>query len=215
MSLAHHPSEATLMAYAAGGLDEGLSLVVAVHLGVCPLCRETVVICEAVGGQMLALSKGADMAEDALSQALGRLDTLLPALTAPPPQPPARLGFDLPHALQGYHLRSWRWVAPGIRQIRVLPRRAGRSGLNLLRVSPGVAVPCHAHGGLELSCILTGSYVDETGHFRTGDLAEMDGDVDHMPIADRNDGCICMIASDAPLKFRSLLPRLLRPVLGF
>jgi putative transcriptional regulator len=212
MSVSHHPSEATLMAYAAGGLDEGLSLVVAVHLGACPACRQTVRICEAVGGQLLAGPEVADLSEDALSKALGRLDE--------PVSPPAaavrspRLGFNMPHALTGYRLSNWRWVAPGIRVVRILPLQTGRSGLNLLRVSPGVAVPCHGHGGLELSCILTGSYIDETGHYRPGDLAEMDGDADHMPVADPRYGCICLIASDARLKFRSLLPRLLRPVLG-
>ena len=213
MSVSHHPSEATLMAYAAGGLDEGLSLVVAVHLGTCPACRGTVRICEAVGGQMLA-SESADLTEDAPSQALGRLDEPAAPL-ANAPRSTVRLGFNMPHALAGYRLGNWRWVAPGIRLVRILPLRAGRSGLNLLRVSPGVAVPCHTHAGLELSCILTGSYTDETGHFRPGDLAEMDGDIDHMPVADPRYGCICMIASDGKLRFRSLLPRLLRPVLGF
>ena len=202
------------MAYAAGGLDEGLSLVIAVHLGVCPACRATVRICEAIGGQMLAVSETADMSGNALSQALGRLDEPA-APRAHLPRSAARLGFNMPHALASYRLGNWRWVAPGIRLVRILPLTAGRSGLNLLRVSPGVAVPCHTHAGLELSCILTGSYVDETGHFRPGDLAEMDGDGDHRPVADPRYGCICLIASDGRLRFRSLLPRLLRPVLGF
>ena len=159
-------------------------------------------------------SEGADMGQNALSLTLGRLEEPA-ARPAPQPQPPAQLGFELPHALQGYRLGNWRWLAPGIRLIRILPLRAGRSSLNLLRVSPGVAMPCHGHAGLELSCILTGSYVDEFGHFGPGDLAEMDGDVDHMPVADPRDGCICLIAADGKLQFRSLLPRLLRPVLGF
>lgn len=214
MSVFHHPSEATLLAYAAGSLNEGLSLVVAVHLGDCPICRESVRLCEAVGGQLLEVSEGADMGQNALSLTLGRLEEPA-ARPAPQPQPPAQLGFELPHALQGYRLGNWRWLAPGIRLIRILPLRAGRSSLNLLRVSPGVAMPCHGHAGLELSCILTGSYVDEFGHFGPGDLAEMDGDVDHMPVADPRDGCICLIAADGKLQFRSLLPRLLRPVLGF
>jgi putative transcriptional regulator len=46
----HHPGEATLLAYAAGGLGEGLSLVVASHLSFCPECRANVAAGEAVGG---------------------------------------------------------------------------------------------------------------------------------------------------------------------
>jgi putative transcriptional regulator len=210
--LSHHPSEATLLAYAAGSLDEGASVVVAVHLGACPDCLEAVRVCESVGGQMLAAMQGADMAPDALTQALARLDTKLPPPT--PAVAPPIAGLAVPHALTPYRLGNWRWVAPGIRHIPVLPRRAGRSGLYLLRIAPGTALPGHGHDGNELACILTGSYTDETGRFREGDLAEMDTDDEHKPVADGG-GCTCLIATDAPLRFRGLLPRLLQPVLGF
>lgn len=216
MSISHHPSEATLLAYAAGSLDEASSVVVATHLGACPVCGEAVRVCEAVGGQLLATLEGADMAGSALSHALARLDkpVATAAVRAPAPAP-AALGFALPNALLPYPLGRWRWIAPGIRDIRVLPRRPGRSGLHLMRIAPGTAMPDHGHNGNELACILAGSYTDETGRFLTGDLAEMDTDGEHRPVADRREGCTCLIATDAPLRFRSLVARLLQPVLGF
>ena len=59
-----------MLAYAAGGLDEGLSVVVATHLSACLACRDAVRVCEAVGGQMMAALEAAPMAPDALSRAV-------------------------------------------------------------------------------------------------------------------------------------------------
>ena len=49
MTPRHHPSEATILAYAAGALHEGLSLVVASHMAFCPECRDAVRGGEAIG----------------------------------------------------------------------------------------------------------------------------------------------------------------------
>ena len=221
MTITHHPSEATQLAYAAGSLDEGLAVVVATHLATCPGCRQAIRVSEAVGGQLLAALEGEAMAADALSHALARLDTPVVARRAPGFAreargfAPAGIGFPLPHALRPYRLGNWRWIAPGVRHIRVLARRSGRSGLHLLRISPGTAMPGHGHEGNELTCILTGSYTDETGRFQAGDLVEMDTELEHRPMADARDGCICLIATDGRLRFHSLLPRLLQPILGF
>ena len=214
MSISHHPSEATLLAYAAGNLDEASSVVVAVHLGSCRACRDSVSVCEAMGGELLVSLEAVDMGQAALAGVLARLDT--PISPAPAVAPlPADIGFHVPYALSRYKLGGWRWIAPGIRHIAVLPRRAGRSGLYLLKIDPGTALPGHGHQGSELACILAGSYTDETGWFRSGDLAEMDEDHEHRPMADVRDGCTCLIATDAKLRFHGWLPRLLQPVLGF
>ena len=224
MSMTHHPSEVTLLAYAAGSLDEGLSVVTAAHIGACRACQDAVRVCEAIGGQLLATLQGTDLAADALPRALARLDTPMPPTPVAPrpnihrqisPAALSSMGFTPPHALSPYRLGKWRWVAPGIHHILVLPRHGGHAGLHLLRIAPGTALPEHGHQGNELACILTGSYTDETGRYGVGDLAEMDTDDEHKPIADASEGCICLIATDAPLRFRGLLPRLLQPVLGF
>ena len=53
MNPRHHPSDATLLTYAAGSLGEGLSLVVASHLAFCSDCRDAVAAGELVGGNLL------------------------------------------------------------------------------------------------------------------------------------------------------------------
>jgi putative transcriptional regulator len=76
-----------------------------------------------------------------------------------------------------------------------------------------MAVPDHGHNGIELTLVLQGAFRDETGRFGVGDLEVADDTLDHTPIAERGAPCICLAATDAPLKFKSLIPRLLQPLL--
>lgn len=72
-------------------------------------------------------------------------------------------------------------------------------------------MPSHGHTGSELTMVLRGSYTDELGRFCAGDVADLDPDVQHQPVADTDEHCICLIATDAPLRFNGLVPRLLQP----
>ena len=66
-----HPSDALLMAYAAGSLDEGQSLVVATHLQLCPSCRHRLQLMEAVGGVLLEdFLKPMGLSQNELARAL-------------------------------------------------------------------------------------------------------------------------------------------------
>ena len=79
----HHPSEATLAAYAAGTLPGALALVAATHLGRCGACRGSLATLEATGGALLAELAPVPLSVDALDQLLTRLDD---------PPPPAGAG---------------------------------------------------------------------------------------------------------------------------
>ena len=120
----------------------------------------------------------------------------------------------LPEPLRGvlagdFDSIRWQPMAPGIRQAAV-----GTPGARLLRIAPGTSMPMHGHTGSELTLVLRGSYCDEIGRFRSGDIADLDPAVEHQPIADTDQPCICLIASDAPLKFRGFIPRMLQPFFG-
>jgi putative transcriptional regulator len=75
-------------------------------------------------------------------------------------------------------------------------------------------VPDHGHGGLELTCVLQGAFRDEDMRFARGDIEVATEEVDHTPIADISEDCICLAVTDAPLKFKGWLPRLAQPFLG-
>ncbi len=84
----------------------------------------------------------------------------------------------------------------------------------MLRIPAGKPVPEHSHGGRELTLVLCGSFSDAQGRFSRGDIEEADEDLEHQPIAGLEEDCICLAVTDAPLKFKNWLVRLVQPVLG-
>jgi len=211
MTPRHHPSEATILAYAAGALGEGLSLVVAAHLEYCPECRLDVASGEMVGGVMLEDLAPAPLAVGTRERVLHLLDRSI--VPAAPVLETGRTDPLVPRALARYLPESsaafkWRLMAPGLRQFEIVPHGLlGGGNFRMLRIAPGKMLPRHGHTGTELTLILRGSFTDELGRFMPGDVAETDEDIVHQPVSDRDEDCICVIATEGPLKFESPLAR--------
>jgi putative transcriptional regulator len=195
MTPKHHPSDATLLTYAAGSLGEGLSLVVASHLAFCDECRAAV-----AAGEPEAL------AASARDRTLALLDA--PVAAAPVVPLPLPLDPALPAPLGRYLKRDlgaipWRVLSPGLKHFEVLPHDlVGGANLRLLRIAPGHRLPRHGHAGTELTLVLTGSYSDELGRFV------------HEPVSDRDEDCICLIAIEGRLKFEGRIARLFQRFSG-
>jgi putative transcriptional regulator len=219
MSIRHHPDDATLVAYAAGAVTEGISLVVAAHLDLCPQCRARVRDATDLGGTLLAGLDPAPLGEGALAATLARIGDGPDAQPEPVqfPRPrsvgglPATLAPWLPTGLDGV---SWRALVPGIRHFRFPGVDSGGGTVRLLAIAPGTALPHHGHGGTELTLVLSGSFADEIGRFQAGDLADLDPSAQHQPMADTDRPCICLIATDARLRFSGVLNRLFQPFVG-
>lgn len=210
----HHLNDALLMAYAAGTLPEGFNLVVASHISLCDECRARMHAFDAVGGSLMEDVAPIDMAPDSLDQTLAMID-LAPTKPAASPMPAPRNGI-FPKPLQDYvggdaDAVKWHKVGGGVRQ-SVL-QRDGRSSVRLLYIPAGCAVPDHGHRGTELTLVLQGAFADEVDHFGVGDIEIANEELDHQPIAAEGADCICLAATDAPLRFNSLLPRLAQPFL--
>ena len=60
MKIDHHLDPATLVAHAAGTLDEAFDVVAASHLAWCPDCREAARQVSLLGGEMLGSLEGTD-----------------------------------------------------------------------------------------------------------------------------------------------------------
>ena len=84
----------------------------------------------------------------------------------------------------------------------------------MLYIPAGITIPDHGHHGTELTLVLRGAYSDENDRFERGDIELADQDLHHTPIADSDQDCICLAVTDAPLKFKNLLPRLMQPLFG-
>ena len=104
---------------------------------------------------------------------------------------------------------KWKKLGGGVSQCIIDMDREGSA--RLLHIPAGKPVPEHSHGGLELTLVLQGGFSDETGHFDIGDVEVADGELEHIPTADPGEDCICLAATDAPLRFSGLVPRILQP----
>ena len=108
---------------------------------------------------------------------------------------------------------QWKWLAPRVQQVPV-PTIDQRSQARLLRFQSGLTVPSHGHNGRELTLVLTGSLCDRDTVLYRGDIAETDERTEHQPFAGPGEDCICLAVTDAPLRFKSMLARLLQPIFG-
>ena len=215
MKIAHHPDTATLASYAAGSLDETFATVVATHLASCAECRVRLREIEEGGGAMLEAIDAIGLNEAALERVMGRLDEQ-PEEAAVEPQPAERF---LPRPLARLVNAplddvAWKSVAPGVAVHRLPTSKASRGSLTLLKIAPGKKIPEHGHGGMEITMVLTGSYRDAFGRFGPGDVADLDEDVEHQPVVDSVEPCICLVATEAPTRFKSFFGRLFQPLVG-
>lgn len=206
-SITHHIPEELLIAYASGNLAPAFALAVATHVSMCDDCRARLGAHEELGGALLE--------EQAAQAVSGDLKTrLFDALDAPvvPEKTHARSGiFPAPvmEALGGLPPK-WTSLGLGVRQMILSHDRSGSA--RLLYIPGGMGVPDHGHNGLELTLVLQGAFRDETGRYGVGDIEVATGDLEHEPVAEEGPACICLAATDAALRFRSFLPRLLQPI---
>ena len=215
MSIQHHPEITTLMAFSAGSLDEPYAAVISTHLAMSEGGRETLRHIDTIGGALLHAEPDAELSIGALDRLLGALgDAKIEVM--PHDQREAQ-GLPLPlqrYLPQGLDAVKWKWTGPGVATADLAWGRDGKSRLMLLRVSAGKRVPEHGHGGQELTLILSGAYRDRFGIFAAGDIADHDEDVEHQPIAEPGEDCVCLVAVDARLTFRGRLMRALQPLFG-
>ena len=209
----HHLNDALLMAYSAGELPEAFSLAVATHVSLCDECRARLASFDAVGGAVLEECGETDLAQDSFAATMARIKA---GGTQPrAARPPAPRGvFPAPlHDYVGGDVEAVRWrsIGGGVRQA-ILPTDRAASA-RLLYIPGGVAVPDHGHRGTELTLVLQGAFRDEVDRFARGDIEIATEDLEHTPIAEDGEPCICLAVTDAPLRFNSFVPRILQPFL--
>ena len=214
----HHLSEELLLDYAAGSCGEAEALIIATHLALCPECRAVVEACDAVGGALLEDIRPTDLDTHSLEAVLARLDEPEPLAPAPVAAETQR-DIIVPQPLRGYLATdlekvAWKPVIRGLDEASV-PIGGSPAKSRLMRIGAGVAVPRHTHHGSELTLVLAGGFSDNRGHFVRGDIAISDAEVDHRPVADADEDCICFVVTDAPLKLTGPIGRLLNPFVRF
>ena len=209
------PSE-LLLDYTSGVLAEGPSLLVAAHLAYSEEARANVTALEVAAGEMLASMPPEALDDDALARTLARIDALPAAV------PTARsrnddtaiVGTAVPAPLRRYlpDDARWRSALGGIEEIE-LPLADKSYRATLMRIGAGKGLPVHRHAGSEYTLVLAGGFADGRDRFDRGDVCVADPTVEHKPVADPDQPCICLVVAEAPVVLTGIFGRLLNPFL--
>jgi putative transcriptional regulator len=204
------PLDALLAGFAAGSLSPSLHRLVAAHLAIKPDNRRFVRMLEESAARQVEAAapvpvKDREARLDAIFSAHDRTtparrrDGVIPAPLVD------FIGGDLADL-------EWKTLLPGIREHRVSDTSAGEA--SLLWIKPGRVMPAHTHEGMEVTLVLKGGFSDATGHYRRGDIAIADNEVDHRPRADEDEDCICFAVTDAPLRLTGPVGRIMQRLFG-
>jgi putative transcriptional regulator len=210
MTIKHHLSDDLLMAYSAGDLPEAFNLVIATHVSLCDDCRARLEAYDALGGAVIE-EQVAEMSMGSLEACLTRIEGL-PQANA---RAPRRGNGIFPAPLVDYiggglDAVKWRPLGLGARQA-ILKMGDNGASVRLLSIPGGMAMPDHGHSGLEMTLVLQGAFRDEGDRFGRGDIEVADDSLEHTPIAEQGETCICLAATQGPLRFNRLIPRLAQP----
>jgi putative transcriptional regulator len=212
MTIQHHPDDTMLLAFAAGTLDLGQHAAVATHLMYCPHCRRLTRNMEFVGGEVIADLPPTPMSADAFACVEARLSD---AVTAPAPQRTASMpradAPAIPDFVRRYPIGKWQWVAPRVHLRRIELPEDSPTRVFLLRSGPGTKMLQHSHTGIELTCVLSGAFAHDGGYFGPGDFDLGDDTVDHQPMVQEGEDCICLVAMQGDLRLNGFLGRVMQP----
>ena len=122
----------------------------------------------------------------------------------------------LPSPLQDYvggdlNAIKWRPIGMGVKQAILTTSR--HASARLLSIPAGSAMPDHGHNGLEMTLVLQGAFQDDEDYFTRGDVEIADSDLEHTPVADIHEDCICLAVTDAPLRFKGFVPRIIQKII--
>tara|TARA_B100000575_G_C23120164_1_gene648096 strand:+ start:1494 stop:2123 length:630 start_codon:yes stop_codon:yes gene_type:complete len=93
----------------------------------------------------------------------------------------------------------WKQVYKGFKEYD--PKIDDKDQLKLIKMDPGASVPSHSHGGKEFILVLEGSFNDEYGQYKKGDIQINDQKIKHTPVACDKDGCICLAITERDVIF--------------
>jgi putative transcriptional regulator len=204
------PADLLMAGYAAGTLSAPLHSLVGAHLELSPRNRGYVRSLETLKADGLL-----ECEPKPLRNRDSALAAILSGHAAPEAAPPADDVF--PVSLRRYldvgsQQVPWRFRLPGVKEYRVADSDRGEAVLYWIRAGRGM--PSHTHEGLEVTLVLRGGFTDPDGHYRRGDIAVADSEVDHHPVADDDEDCICFAVTDAPLTLTGPIARLFRKIRG-
>ena len=210
----HHIHSEILMSYAAGTTSPAVSLVVASHLTICSKCRDEVAKYEELGGHIVSNSDIASVNPNSINDIFKKIENTEDSREESVGNHNAF--EEIPRVLQKYLpsgntlTEKWKKALTGFKYFDI---NIGDDSAvaKMLAIPPSKKLPHHTHEGTEFTLVLQGGFSDENGNYDAGDVAIVDENHSHTPIADANEGCVCLVVFEGNLKFKGLLG----PVLNY
>lgn len=204
-----------LAGYAAGTLTYPAQALIGAHLELSERNRTYVNSLETLAAVGLSDAEPVDIANR--ERALAAIfDSEQPILRSGKAAPATSVGTysPIPRSLQSIvgssiDMLAWKTLLPGVRECKL--GEIDGCNASLLWVRAGRAMPSHTHHGTELTLVLQGGFTDDDGHFVAGDVAFADGDVDHKPVADEGEDCICFAVTAGRLELTGPVGRWFAP----
>lgn len=202
-----------LAGYAAGTLTYPAQALIGAHLELSDQSRSYVNSLETLAGTGLA-----DSDPVALSDRDILLDSIFsdddPIIGEGLGLPVDGNSSDVPQSLKtiiGKPMKDlpWKTLLPGVKECKL--GEIDGCDTSLLWIRGGRQMPSHTHHGTELTLVLQGGFSDEGGHYITGDVAFADGDIDHKPVADDGEDCICFAVTAGRLELTGPIGRWFAP----
>jgi putative transcriptional regulator len=213
MTILHHPPDPLLVAFSSGTLDLGQHIAIATHAFGCARCRNWARVLENIGGVTLDKLPPDTMANDALDSVMARVETPAATTDVSASGPLDSVGDipGLPGFVRSYPAGKWEWVAPRLYMRSVHATGPGETRVFFLKAGPGVKLLPHAHTGIEMTCILSGSFSHDGGYYGAGDFDLGDPDVDHQISIGSEEYCICLVAMQGELRLKGIFGKLMQP----
>ena len=198
--------------YVAGRLPEPARVLVEAHLEISPRNRPLVTSLEDLAG--IALDQETPLP---LSQRDSRLQAIFATAPARERKSVKSRVSLMPEALMrfiGHDINDipWRTKMPGYKEFNI--GEIDGCEANMLWIRAGRKMPSHTHEGAELTLVLDGAFSDLNGRYGRGDIAVADDSVDHRPIAEGDQPCICFAVTDAPLRLTGSFGQMFTDFIG-
>ncbi|MEP2706489.1 MAG: ChrR family anti-sigma-E factor [Roseibium sp.] len=199
-----------LAGYAAGTLSYPAQALMGAHLELSDLNRGYVNSLETLAGTSLADTDPVDLSyrdtalssifdEEISTEIVGSTDETVSSV-------PASLRTIIGSSMDDL---PWKTLLPGVKECKLGEIDGCNS--SLLWIRAGRKMPAHTHHGTELTLVLEGGFKDEGGHYVAGDVAFADDDVDHVPVADEGEDCICFAVTAGKLELTGPVGRWFAP----
>ncbi|MEP7706075.1 ChrR family anti-sigma-E factor [Paraglaciecola sp. 25GB23A] len=213
----HHPNAQQLNAFVSGTCEPTVALMVSAHVDMCLDCQAKCMKLQQVQTIEALSSPVATPSLDRMFSQITQLPqqkTTIPRAASVPATFDIELEgkrFVLPRTLKRYAKNTGNWSRL-VGKLWQAPVDLGYMGkANFIYMEKGGKVPEHTHKGTEMTLVIDGQYGDGVANYDCGDFTLLDGQHNHLPHSEADEGCLVFTIVDKPLYFTSGIARLLNP----